>query len=168
MLTKLLNAVDRSIGFLAVSIGWVSLLVLIGLRVYEVVARQYIVVNAGMLRRNEALAFALLVVLSLGYAYSKNAHVRVDILRARLSPRAQAWLEIAGGILVILPVTGAVIGLFAPFLIEAAEEGRRWWFGAVLPFGFGLLGLAGLVVIARNILFLTGRAERPAPADPES
>jgi len=167
MFTRVLNAIDRTIAAISISVGWLSLIVLMGLRVYEVIGRQYTNVPSGMLRRYEALAFALLVVLALGYAYARNGHVRVDILRARLSPRAQAWIEIVGGLIVVLPLALTVIGLYTHFIHTEYLEGGRWWFGLIVPIGFGLLTLSGLTIIARNVLFLRGRAERPAPADPE-
>ncbi len=168
MFTRVLNAIDRSIAVISVSVGWLSLIVLMGLRVYEVIGRQYTNVPSGMLRRYEALAFALLVVLALGYAYARNGHVRVDILRARLSPRAQAWIEIVGGVVVILPLALTVIGLYGHFIHTAYIEGGRWVWGLIVPVGFGLLALSGLTVIARNILFLTGRADDTAPREPEA
>ena len=68
MFLGLLNAIDRTIAFIAVSVGWLALMTLMGLRVYEVVARPYITVPSGLLRHYENLAFTLLVVLALGYA----------------------------------------------------------------------------------------------------
>jgi len=39
----------------------------------------------------------------IGYAYIRNAHVRIDILTGGLSQRRQAWLELIGCILFALP-----------------------------------------------------------------
>ncbi len=165
MFIKFLDAIDSAIAFIAVLVGWLSLLTLMGARVFEVIARQYITVPSMLLRHYENLAFTLLVVLALGYAYSKNAHVRVDIIRTRLSPRKQAWIEIIGGVLVVLPLAGAIVGLDFDFVYDVYQTGGPWWRRSIMSFGFLLLGLSGLVVISRNVLYLTGRTDRPAPVE---
>jgi TRAP-type mannitol/chloroaromatic compound transport system permease small subunit len=37
------------------------------------------------------------------YALKINAHVRIDVIAGKLSPRAQAWIDIVGGLLFLLP-----------------------------------------------------------------
>ena len=38
---------------------------------------------------------------ALGYAYARNAHVRLDIFRPRFSARGRLWVEFLGGLLLI-------------------------------------------------------------------
>ena len=166
---RVLNALDRSISFIAVFVGWVAILVLGGLRVYEIIARQYINVPSGLLRFYEFTAFALLVILAFGYTYMRNGHVRVDIFRSNQTPRRQAWFEIGGCILALLPFTLGMIGLYIPYIQESMVSDSmpfRWVLKSIVPFGLGLLALAGLITMARNILFLAGRRVTPAPEDP--
>ena len=145
------------------------LLTLGGLRVYEVVARQYTIVPSGLLRFYEFTAFALMVILAFGYTYLRNGHVRVDIFRSNQTPRQQAWFEIGGCILALLPFTLGMIGLYIPYIQESMVSDSmpfRWVLKSIVPFGLGLLALAGLITMARNILFLAGRRVTPAPEDP--
>lgn len=169
MFRRLLNTTDRVLAVFSITVGWIALLLLCGLRVYEVVARQYVdSIPSGFLRFIESQAFVTMVLMALGYTYLRNNHVRVDIFRARLSQRAQAWFEIVGGVVVIVPFSLFVSGLYYPFLADTCAQGGplRCAFGATVPLGLILLGLAGLIVIARNILFLNGREETISPQDP--
>ncbi len=170
---RLLASLENTIAGIAITAAWITLLALVGVRVYDIIARQFTTTPSGLFVVIEFRAFMLLVVLGLAYAYLKNAHVRVDILRARLHPRTQARLEIAGGLLVLLPLAAAIAGLYAPFIWESYLNGDRSWLflgrplkwlvKSMLPFGFSLLALAGLIVIVRNVRFLRGRGPGPAP-----
>jgi len=167
---RTLDGLDRGISFFAVFVGWVTLLTLGGLRVYEIIARQYTIVPSGKIRFYEFTAFALLVIMAFGYTYLRNGHVRVDIFRSKQSPKAQAWFEIGGGLLALLPFAFGMIALYVPYIQESMISDVlpvRWILKSLVPFGLGLLGIAGLIVIARNILFLTGRSATPAPQDPK-
>ena len=42
--------------------------------------------------------------LAAAWTLKNNGHVRVDVFYQRLSPRRQAWVEIAGGCLFLLPL----------------------------------------------------------------
>ena len=43
------------------------------------------------------------------YALRRNEHVRIDVINGRLSPRTQAWIDILGGLFMLLP-TVIIIG----------------------------------------------------------
>jgi len=167
---RFLNTTERALAVFSITIGWIALLLLCGLRVFEVIARQYIdVIPSGLLRFIESQAFVTMVVMALGYTYLRNNHVRVDIFRARMSMRAQAWFEIAGGVLVILPFSLVVAGLYTPFLSDTCtrEPLLRCVLAATVPFGLILLGIAGFIVVARNVMYLNGHEKQMSPLDPE-
>ncbi|MCH7476901.1 MAG: TRAP transporter small permease subunit [SAR324 cluster bacterium] len=175
-LNSVLNAVERGVIAVSVVSAWLLIPLMIAIRVFDIVARRYNVSPSNLIQILEARAFFFLVFLSFGYAYLRNAHVRVDVLRIRFSPRGQAWMEIAGILLAVIPLGVVVIGYGIEYSHVSYLQGEReaialgrplqWVVKAGLPFGIGLLSLAGLVILIRNILFLTGRAEHPAP--PES
>lgn len=166
---SLLDITDRVVSVFSITIGWIALLVLCASRVYEVIARQLVdQVSSGLLRFIESQSFVTMVLMALGYAYLRNNHVRVDIFRTRMSPRGQAWLEIAGGVLVVVPFAAIVAGLFFPFVTDTCQSASivRCLVRSTIPFGLVLLGIAGLVVIARNVMYLAGHEEAPFPQDP--
>ena len=95
------------------------------------------------------------------------------MIRVRLTPRKHAWLEIAGFFLAVIPVC-IVVGYYGvDYAMMSYGQGEReviflgrplqWVVKSMLPFGVLLLFLAGSTVCARNVLFLLGRAEKPAP-----
>ena len=113
-------------------------------------------------------AFYLLVMLTLGFTYLRNGHVRVDIFRTSLSPRAKAWAEIGGFAFALLPFWVVLTVYGGEFAWIAYRDDERWLFGlglwikkAMLPFGVSLLFLAGILVVWRNVLFLLGRLPTP-------
>ena len=151
----------------------VTLFTLIGVRVFDIVARQFMTTPSALLALYETRAFAFLVILGIGYAYTRNNHVRVDILRNRWSSRTGAWIEILGGLFALLPLSAAVAGLYLPFVWDSYINGQRSWLflglplawvvKGMLPLGFMLLALACGNAIVRNILFLAGRVPAPWP-----
>src|SRR4026209_2966245 len=53
-----------------------------------------------------------------GYELKRNDHVRIDVLNGKLSPRAQAWIDIFGGLFMLLPAV-AIIGWYSwPSLVN--------------------------------------------------
>src|SRR3546814_2644759 len=65
---------------------------------------------------------AALFLLALGYAYTVNAHVRVDLLREKLSDRGQAWIELLGICLLMLPYILVVMYYGWTFVHQAWES----------------------------------------------
>lgn len=45
-----------------------------------------------------------LIMLAVGYTFLHNGHVRVDIFYRTATPRAQAWTDLLGSVLFLLPV----------------------------------------------------------------
>ncbi len=93
-------------------------------------------------------------VLVLGYGYIYNRHVRVDLVREKLHFRKQAWIELIGCTLFMVPYC-LVVGWFA--IIYAADAwavneqsaslvglSHRWAIKSVLVFGLGIAAIAGI------------------------
>ena len=49
--------------------------------------------------------FSLVFLLGAAYALRHNAHVRVDLVYGRLGRRGKAWIDLVGGLLLLLPFT---------------------------------------------------------------
>lgn len=102
--------------------------------------------------------------LGLGYALQADAHVRVDVLHARWRPATQAWLELYGIALFLLPFVALMLIYGARFVADSLATGEisgspgglphRWAIKAVLVLGFGLLGLAAVARLTRLVKFL--------------
>lgn len=112
---------------------------------------------------------AVLFLLCLGYAYIKNAHVRVEVVRERIPPRLRAWFELFGAIVFVVPYCYVVIWYgwdFAERAFILNEQSSaltglpyRWIIKAMLPIGFLFLAVAALSVALRNFVYLFGPPE---------
>ena len=109
--------------------------------------------------------FAVVVMLGASYTLQKNEHVRVDVFFMQLSPKAQAWVDIIGGVLFLLPAC-AVIGYYSwPFFLESWVRNEissnaggllRWPIKLVIPVGFALLTLQGFSELIKRVALLNG------------
>ncbi len=109
--------------------------------------------------------FAVVVMFGASYTLQKNEHVRVDVFFMQLSPKQQAWVDIIGGVLFLLPAC-AVIGYYSwPFFLDSWVRNEtstnaggliRWPVKFIIPLGFFLLFLQGLSEIIKRIAVLEG------------
>jgi len=107
--------------------------------------------------------------LGLSYALQTDSHIRVDVLHERWPPRIQAWIELYGILLMLLPFIALVLAFGIPFVrssyaaseISQAPGGLplRWLIKAMLPLGFVLLLLAALSRFSRIWVFLFFRSD---------
>lgn len=109
--------------------------------------------------------FAAMFLLAAGYALKHDAHVRVDIFYARLSEKTRAGVDIAGGLLFLLPTAVLIGWLSWPMFMNSFAIGEmspdpggllRWPVKLLVPMGFALLALQGLSEIIKRVGVLTG------------
>lgn len=112
---------------------------------------------------------ATLFMLCLGFAYVMDSHVRIELVRDRMSPRMRVWVEMLGAALFLFAycLIIAKFGFsfaeraFATGEVSAAQTGlsHRWIIKAVLPVGFILLGATGVAAVLRCWVYLYGPPE---------
>ena len=167
-LSIILNALDRAvcgIGF------WSALIILpamIGVRIFEIVARKLFNAAFSLPQYLEWELFVFLILLTLGYAYVRDAHVRVDVIRERLSPALRGRIELLGLLLLMLPFVLVVLYFGIDYAAASFQDGERlaltlggpwrWLLKGAMPFGLGLFLLAAIVAAVRN--FVQRRARR--------
>ena len=114
--------------------------------------------------------FGAMFLLAAGYTLKHNGHVRIDILYNRFGPRGQAWIDLAGGLLFLLPMAGLLLWLSWPMFHEAwlthersPDAGGlvRWPVKLLLPVGFALLALQGVAEVIKRIGVLSGHLVLP-------
>ena len=105
------------------------------------------------------------------YALKLNAHVRIDVIAGKLSERAQAWIDVFGGLVMLLPAVLIIAWYSWPSLVNSfqiqemsSDSGGlvRWPVRLLIPVAFGLLALQGLSEIVKRIAFLRGLIPNPA------
>ena len=119
----------------------------------------------------------VIFLLALGYAYTKNAHVRVDLVREKLAYRKQAWIEFLGLVGFGIPYI-LVVGYFSwTFITQAWESNEgsaamtglshRWIIKSFVLVGLALLMMAVISTIIRHLFYLFGpmslREQIPMP-----
>jgi TRAP-type mannitol/chloroaromatic compound transport system permease small subunit len=145
------------------------------LSVGYVIARRFFHFQLTPWQELEWHLFFALVFLTLGSAYLADRHVRIDIVRDRMSEHSRAMIEIAGFFLALLPFSLILIYLgtipaWDAFIIDERSRAplglsHRWIIKSMIPIGALLLLLAGVVVTLRNIRILSRSrvAHRSAP-----
>ncbi len=102
----------------------------------------------------------------LGWAYIKDAHVRIDVFTNTLSQRKQAWLELIGCLIFALPYLIVAIPFAHNFFWTAWIQNEsssapngipwRWFIKGMLYMGFWTVLFAVVSVMCRRIVFLFG------------
>jgi TRAP-type mannitol/chloroaromatic compound transport system permease small subunit len=105
--------------------------------------------------------YAFAVMIGVSYAQATNSHIRVDVIASRLSPRAIGYWEVFGILVFALPFVGVVFIHSLDFLAESWRLGERsdapmglpwrWVIKSVIPISFGLLGLALVSRLVREL-----------------
>ena len=116
--------------------------------------------------------FAAVFMLGGGYAFLRNAHVRIDVVNSRLSPRGRNWVDVAGIVLFLFPLCYMLATMGWPLFERAWISGElsssaggliRWPVFALIPLGFSLLALQGVSELIKRLNFLL--ADGPDPLD---
>ncbi|MBI1207002.1 MAG: TRAP transporter small permease subunit [Azospirillum sp.] len=137
---------------------------------FAVVFLRY-VVNIGFIWLQELYVWqhAAVFMIGAGYTFMTGGHVKVDILYNQMTPRRQAMVNIFGTVVFLLPwlfvlsVSGSQFILSSWWLLEESQQtgGLPGYFllkSVIWVFAF-LVGMQGLALIARSVLFLSGREE---------
>lgn len=100
-----------------------------------------------------------------GYTLKHNAHVRIDLIAGRLTPRTQAWIDIFGHVFMLLPVCAIMLWFGWTAFLESYRINEistdaggllRWPIKFVVPAAFGLLILQGVSETIKKFAVLRG------------
>tara|TARA_R110002096_G_scaffold84382_8_gene194837 strand:- start:2517 stop:3236 length:720 start_codon:yes stop_codon:yes gene_type:complete len=107
-----------------------------------------------------------LFMLAIGFSYTMNAHVRVDVLREKVSDRKQAWIELVGILVFLLPYLLVIGYLSWNFITRAYDSGEasaamtglshRWIIKSFLLISLILILFAGVCTLLRQWVYLFG------------
>lgn len=162
---------DRILAICAGFGGWMGFgLVLVVC--YDVTTRYFGVpkpegLNSTMIQEFEYWLHSGLIVFALGYAYTKQAHVRIDLIRDGLSDKAKYRIEAIGLSLALIPYTILGTWLSWPYVKQSFISGEisksqtglgsLWIVKAGLIVMFVLLLLAGISQLIKSIAGLRGQ-----------
>ncbi|HEU4853294.1 MAG TPA: TRAP transporter small permease subunit [Telluria sp.] len=121
--------------------------------------------------------FSAMFLLAAPHTLKRDEHVRIDVIAARYSKRAQAVMDLFGFIFFLLPVCAIIMWYAVPYALLAWQTGEmsmnagglpQWPAKMLIPAGFALLILQGISEIIKRIAFLAGRIDADAFGKPPS
>ena len=72
--------------------------------------------------------------IAIAYAHRHDVHIRIDLISVRLSHRAQAWIELYGTLLLLVPFLVMVLIFSFPFVEKSWKVSRSLSRLEVCPF----------------------------------
>ena len=124
---------------------WLALIMV--LLTFGIVILRY-ALNSGAVLLQESVMYlhGALFMLAIALGVDDNTHVRVDILYSRRSPEQQAWINLVGHILFLLPVAGFMIWVSLPYVSNSWQ---------ILEVSSEVGGIPG-VFLLKTLIPLTG------------
>jgi len=145
MLIFLKNWLAKIIDFIGLLVS-ISVLLLLSTIFYNVVMRYlFNDVDIGY-QELEWHLFSCMFLFGIGYSLKENAHVRVDVIYENLGIKAQAWINLLGTLLLLMPISLLVIYYGYDFTKEAFDMNEmsgdpgglthRWIIKGTIPASF--------------------------------
>ncbi len=168
----LIDALTERVGRLAIWLVLIATLISAG----NALARYTLGESSNAWLEIQWYLFGAMFLLTAGYTLKHNGHVRIDIFYNRLGERGQAWIDLIGGLLFLLPMAGLLTWLAWPIFIDAwltqemsPDAGGlvRWPVKLLLPVGFALLALQGVAEVIKRLGVLSGALVLPREAPEE-
>jgi TRAP-type mannitol/chloroaromatic compound transport system permease small subunit len=163
--TRASAALDALLRPVAVAVSWIWP-ILIAVVTANVVLRY--VFGWGLIQLEELQwhLYAVGFSLALADGVVADSHIRIDVLRTRMSATTRAWIELYGITLLLLPFTLLVLVFAVPFVAHSFSIGEvsgapgglpfRWLIKGICFSGFALLFLAACSRLLRVTSCLFG------------
>jgi TRAP-type mannitol/chloroaromatic compound transport system permease small subunit len=169
---RLIDALTERVGRLVIWLVLVATLISAG----NALARYALGESSNAWLEIQWYLFGAMFLLAAGYTLKHNGHVRIDIFYNRFGTRGQAWIDLLGGLLFLLPMAVLLTWLAWPMFLDAllthemsSDAGGlvRWPVKLLLPLGFSLLALQGVAEIIKRLGVLSGHFVLPYEAPEE-
>ena len=160
-LARVVDALNERVGRLAL---WLVLACVL-ISAANAAARYGFGVSSNAFLEIQWYLYSVVFLCAAGYTLKHNAHVRIDLVSGRLSPRARAWIDIFGGLFMLLPACALLFWYGWEAFLESwrinemsGDAGGlpRWPIKLVVPAAFLLLILQGLSETIKRVAFLRG------------
>ncbi len=168
-LLRLSSWIDTVTAWIGKAMGWLVLTAVL-ISAMNAIVRKAFNIGSNSLLEIQWYLFSAIFLLAAGYTLMRNEHVRIDVLTSRLTPRAQAWVDIIGLLLFLMPVSLLMVYLSWPQFINAWDSGEassnaggliRWPVKLLIPIGFALLIVQAASELIKRFAFLRGVVAHP-------
>ncbi len=160
-ISRWIDACSELIGKLAMWLILAATLISAG----NAIVRKIFSVSSNSLLEIQWYFFAAVFMLGGGFAFLRNAHVRIDFISGKFSDRTRNWVDVAGIIVFLFPLCYMMATLGWPLFERAWTTGEtssnaggliRWPVYGLIPLGFTLLFVQGVSELIKRFAFLTG------------
>ncbi len=168
--TRFSRIVDRALTVVGRAASWLWAVLLVVI-VFNVTLRYVFGEGRVELEELQWHINAVAFLFAIAYAYRVDAHIRIDLVSARLRPRLRVWVEFYGTLLLLLPFIALILVFSWDFVGHSwavAEVSQspgglpfRWFLKGVLPATFGLLLIAVASRLSRLWAYLTSTEIAP-------
>ena len=107
-LVSLCRAIDATNEKIGRGVAWVALAMVL-IQFLVVVMRYVFGIGSIMMQESVVYMHAILFMVGAGYTLLHGGHVRVDVFYRDASPRKKAMVDLAGGIVFLLPVCSLIV-----------------------------------------------------------
>ncbi len=157
------DGIDCFIRKLGNLIAW-TYVVLVLVIILQVVLRKGFSSGLIILEELQWHLYAIGVMFGLSYAQINNAHVRVDLVYGGLRIKSKRIIDVLGILFLVLPFIAVIFIHSLDFVADAWRINEssespsglpwRWAIKAVIPLSFGLLALAVVSRLIRDVVLL--------------
>jgi len=160
---KVIGLIDKINQFIGYSVSWLSGLLVVVI-VVDVSLRYLFSITSAASFELEWHLFAILFMISAGWALQENRHVRVDLFYQNFSEKGKAWVNFLGSLFLLIPFCvisisesiGFVLSSYALAETSADPGGlsARYLIKSTIPIGFFLLLLQGIREIMYSLIII--------------
>ena len=169
-LLALSRTIDRLSERIGLTVSWLVLAAVL-ISAANAIVRKAFNVSSNSFLEIQWYLFSVVFLFCAGYTLLRNQHVRIDVIAGRLSPQAQAWIDILGTLFFLLPMALTIMWLSWPVFVQAYQRHEVstnagglviWPARLLVPIGFFLLVMQGVSELIKRVAFLKGLIPDPA------
>ena len=168
LIEKYIQLAERLNEKLGVATSWLTL-ILVLIITYDVIVRYLFQSSSVAIQELQWHLFAIIFLLSAGYTFKIDDHVRVDVFYSRFSESKRAWINLFGSIFFLIPFCLILIISSENFVLisfrvnetspDAGGLPARYILKAFIPISFFFLLLQGIAVAFKSFIKIKGSRE---------
>ena len=164
--SRFIDAVNSRVGGVVIWLVLAAVLISAG----NAIVRKAFNTSSNALLEIQWYLFSAVFLLGAGYAFLKNAHVRIDFISNHLSARMRNWIDIVGIVVFLGPLCLILVTLSGPLFANAWTSGEmsqnaggliRWPAYLMIPVGIALLFIQAASELIKRFAFLRGLIPDP-------
>lgn len=160
LLSEKLDLINETTGK---AVAWLTS-ALVALFCMDVALRYIVNISYAGVFEMEWHLFAIIFLLGAGYTLRHDKHVRVDVFYSRFNKKQQAWVNLLGVLVFLLPLCFVIIKtsllfVYNSWIIQESSPDpgglpARYIIKSAIPIGFLLLFLQGISLAIKSLLII--------------